>query len=241
MSLISDIRHAMAHPRNFRRRILAESAYALPSTGDMAAMDLYALYALWWEEGGGQESYGYNPQTFSSGRREDRIARLFEECLAKVSEALLEECRLALHDEAEQAFDAHLIPAEVIIRWAKQREFLHKLNAFVKGERFGYSDYMTFFSAPFWKEETDWYGGPAWAHIAEATMHLDAQFRRGDTKSLMFAVDKMFHIEHNTGTLSSKFKRLVVSKKTLDLRSQFTKSQDFLPYVSGTVRNLIRK
>lgn len=241
MNLISEIRRAMTIPRNFRRRILAESAYALPSTGDMAVMDLYAMYSLWWEEGGGQTAYGYNPTTFSNGKREDRVARLFEECLAKVAEVLLEEGRAALHDEAEQCFDPHLINAEVIIKWAKQREFLPRLAAFLRGDRFGYSDYVTLFSAPFWKEETDWYGGPPWAAISEAIMNLDAQFRRGEPKSLMLAVDKVFDIEHNTGTLASKFKRLVIKKQTLDLRAGFTRSQDFLPHVSGTVRDLIRK
>lgn len=242
MSLLTELRKSLFNdaPRNRRRKILFESVYVLPSSGDMAVYDLYCLYALFWEEGGGKEAYGYNPATFSNHKREDLISRTFEECLAKVAETLIAEGREALKDEAEQCLDQHLIDPNAVFQWARKAEFVPSLTRFINGGRFGYAEYVQLFAAPFWKEETDWYGGQPWAEISEALMRLDAQFRRGNAIPLMGAVDRVFDIEHNTGTLTSKFKHLKVSKQTLDLRAGFTKSQDFIPHVSSSVKRLIR-
>lgn len=239
-NLITEIRKLMSVPRTVRRRLLAESKYSLPSSGDKAIMDLYALYTLWWEEGTGKETYGYHPDTYRSNRREELVGKAFEDCLSVVGNALVLESREALKDEALQAFDPHLIDPNVIITWARKAEFLRKLAALHKGERFSYQDYMVFFAAPFWKTETDWYGGPAWAAIAEAVMKLDAAFRRGVSVQLMGAIDHLLDIEHNTGTLGSKLGKMKVKKSTLDLRAGFTSSKDFLPHVSGSVAALIR-
>ncbi len=231
----------MSRPFHARSLLLQESHYTLDSSGDKTLMGLYALYTLWWEEGSGKESYGYHPDTFQPSRREDIIGKAFEDCLSVVAKTLLEECREALFDEASNVFDMHLINPETVLKWARSHEFVRALHSLGARKGMSYQDYAMLFSAPFWEDECDLYGGKKWADISLAVMNLDAEFRRGNSVSLMGAVDRLLDLEHNTGSLGSKLTKMKVSKRTLDLRAGFTCSKDFLPYVSGPIARLIRR
>lgn len=114
-------------PTNRRRRILLEAQYIYPSTGDKAIMDLYALYALWWELGGGKASYGYEDTNVRNYKVREKVDRYFEEALVVISNTLLEESKEAIADEAENIFDEYLIPSQVVVDWFKENDMMPKL------------------------------------------------------------------------------------------------------------------
>jgi hypothetical protein len=239
-------------PLNKRRRILIESQYVYPSSGDKAIMDLYALYALWWELGGGKSTYGYAETNIRSHKIKERVDRYFEEALTVISNKLLEECKQAIGDEAENIFDEILFsnygvskPMQDMVQWFKQSQLLPKLQkAYNNGQGgvwfkvFDYGETAQIFAAPFWRH-ANLYGGKKWATITNTVRELDNALRRENVLNLMNSFDKLMDLEHNTGSLSSKLNQMKVSKETLDLRAGFRSPQEFLPYVSDQVKKLI--
>lgn len=232
-------------PLNFRRKLLIERQYVYPSSGDKAVMDLYALYTLWWDMGAGKEAAGYEQLNIRNHKRAERVNAFFSEALAKISHILLEESRHAIAEEMENIFDPYLLDSKKVFQWVKQNEWMERFKkVYTDGvaiswfKNFSYSDTVQVFGAPFW-EDADLYGGNNWARITEAVMKLDAEVRRGNNKDLMFAVDTLLDLEHNTGSLSQKLNRMKVSKETLDLRAGFRSAADFKPYVSPQVAALI--
>lgn len=243
-------------PTNRRRRMLLEAQYTYPSTGDKAIMDLYALYALWWELGGGKASYGYEDTNVRNYKVRAKVDRYFEEALVVISNTLLEESKEAIADEAEHLFDDILFsnyydgnelqkPLMEIVQWFKENELLKKFkDAYNNGEGgrwfkiFDYNTTSYIFSAPFWRH-ANLYGGDKWVTITETTRQLDNAIRREKVQNLMNAFDKFMDLEHNTGSLYSKLKRMKVSKETLDLRAGFRSAEEFKPYVSPQVARLI--
>ncbi len=243
-------------PINKRRQILIESQYVYPSSGDKAIMDVYALYALWWELGGGKASYGYAETSIRNHKVKERVDRYFEEALTVISNTLLEETKHAIGDEAENLFDEILFsdyseddkqhfPMKEMVTWFKQNSLLPKLQkAYNEGKGglwfkvFDYNETAYILSAPFW-EHANLYGGKKWATITNVTKELDNAIRRENVQSLMATFDKFMDLEHNTGSLYSKLNKMKVSKETLDLRAGFQSPKEFLPYVSPQVANLI--
>lgn len=233
-------------PINRRRKILIEALYVYPSSGDKAIMDVYALYALWWELGGGKSSYGYAETSIRNERVREKVDRAFEEALTVISNKLLQETKEAIADEAENIFDEHLIPSREVVAWFKQNNLLPKLQkAYNNGQggnwfgTFSYDETIQILGAPFWEEHANLYGGKKWSSITEVTKQLDNAIRRENVQSLLSTFDKFMDLEHNTGSLYSKLNQMKVSKETLDLRAGFQSVQDFLPYVSDQVKKLI--
>jgi hypothetical protein len=230
-------------PLNRRRKILLERQYSLPNSGDTAIMDLYALYTLWWEMGAGKEAAGYQQDNIVNYKRSEGVNRYFEECLAVVSNVLLRESKEAIADEAENVFDPYLLPSKRVFAWVQENDLMQNFHKAYNDKQwwkhFTYGQTMDMFNADFW-EEADMYGGEKWAGITNAVRTLDAAIRRGKDKDLMYAVDKLLDIEHNTGSLSSKLTKMKVDKNTLDLRAGFRSVQEFKPYVSSQVAQLIR-
>jgi len=233
-------------PINKRRKLLIESQYVYPSSGDKAIMDLYALYALWWELGGGKTAYDQAETNIRSHKVRERINRYFEEALAVISSVLLDETKDAIADEAENIFDEYLIPSTEVVKWFKSNALLPKLaKAYNDGSGdvwfnvFDYGETIHILSAPFWEEYANLYGGKKWSVITQVTKELDNAIRRDNTLALMHTFDKFMDLEHNTDSLYSKLKRMKVSKETLDLRAGFRSPKDFAPYVSDQVKKLI--
>lgn len=233
-------------PLNKRRKILLEAQYIFPSSGDKAIMDLYALYSLWWDFGGGKESGGYEQGNIRNYKVKERVDRFFEEALVVIADNLLKESKVAIEDEIENIFDSYLINPEDVMEWFKENGLLRELKtAYNDGEGgkwfkvFSYGKTMDIFGAPFWEKNAEFYGGDKWVEITQAVRDLDNALRRENVQNLMFAVDKLMDLEHNTGSLSSKLNKVKVNKKTLDLRSQFKSPKDFMPYVSPQVQKLL--
>lgn len=233
-------------PVNRRRKILLEAQYVYPSSGDKAIMDLYALYALWWELGGGKSAYNYEDTNVRNYKVREKVDRYFEEALVVISNTLLQEAKEAIADEAENIFDEYFIPSKDVVSWFKANNLLPKLAAAYNDGRggmwfnvFDYGDTISIMSAPFWKEHANLYGGQKWAEITQAVMQLDNAIRRENVSALMGSFDKLMDLEHNTGNLYSKLKKMKVSKDTLDLRAGFQSAKDFQPYVSDQVAKLI--
>jgi len=239
-------------PINRRRKILFESQYIFPSSGDKAIMDLYALYALWWEIGGGKSAYDYADTNTRNYKVRERINRYFEEALVTIANKLLEEAKDAIGDEAENIFDGSLFyydenknPFQEIVLWFKENNLLRKFKEFHDGggnipwmKIFNYDQTINVFSAPFWRH-ANLYGGEKWAVITQAVKELDNAIRREDVAKLMGSFDKLMDLEHNTGNLYSKLNQMKVSKNTLDLRAGFRSVKEFQPYVSDQVSKLI--
>lgn len=245
-------------PVNRRRKILLEAQYVYPSSGDKAIMDLYALYALWWELGGGKSAYGYEDTNVRNYKVREKVNRYFEEALVVITNTLLKEAKDSLADEAEHIFDQILFsnyrnnegemqkPLEEIVKWFKDRDMLQKFKeAYNDGKGgvwfdvFDYNDTISIMAAPFWKKHANLYGGQKWAEITQAVKELDNAIRREKVSSLMGSFDKLMDLEHNTGNLYSKLDKMKVSKNTLDLRAGFRSPKDFQPYVSDQVAKLI--
>lgn len=233
-------------PVNRRRKILLEAQYIYPSSGDKAIMDLYALYALWWELGGGKSAYNYEDTNVRNYKIREKVDRYFEEALVVIANTLLQESKDAIADEAENIFDEYLIPSKAIVAWFKENNLLPKLaEAYNDGKGgkwfdvFDYGDTISIMSAPFWKEHANLYGGQKWAEITQAVKELDNAIRRENVSALMGSFDKLMDLEHNTGNLYSKLKKMKVSKNTLDLRAGFKSAKDFQPHVSDQVAKLI--
>jgi hypothetical protein len=239
-------------PINRRRRILVESQYIFPSSGDKAIMDLYALYALWWEIGGGKEAYNYDDFNIRNHKVRERINRYFEEALVTIANKLLVEAKDAVGDEAEHVYDEILFsdydghkPLSEIVIWFKENNLLRKFKQYYDNngsikwfDLFNYDQTINMFSAPFWRH-ANLYGGEKWAAITQAVKELDNAIRREDVTKLMGSFDKLMDLEHNTGNLYSKLNQMKVSKKTLDLRAGFRSVKEFQPYVSDQVSKLI--
>ena len=246
--------------------LLVERQYTLPSNGDLLMMDLFALYTLWWSEGSGRAAYGrmgHNDSdvTVGSHGRAAAINYAFEECLATATRVLLHDARCAIHDELTDIIDETLIPTDELIKWCvgrpriawiimrdvngkstKSDEFLQagmaQLPPFAE---IGYDNAIEMFSCPLWVEYAELFGGPLWVKITEAVKNLDAH-KDASPKDLMFWIDRLYDMEHNTGRLGEKLSpRSRVSTKALDLRARLTTAKDFLPYVSDQVKRLIRQ
>lgn len=246
-------------PLNKRHRILVESQYTFPSSGDKAIMDLYALYTLWFELGGGKSAYGYEETNIRNFKLAEKVKRYFEESLAVICKVILDETKKSIADEAEYVFDDVLFspdkakeagenPLKEIVMWFKDAGMLRKFQAayhdglVVNGDwfnEFDYNDTISVFNAPFWRH-ANLYGGKKWADITTVTKDLDAAYRRGSEKDLMYNLDRFIDLEHNTGSLFSKLDKMKVNKETLDKRAEFKSVEDFLPYVSPQVASLIK-
>jgi hypothetical protein len=246
-------------PPNRRHRILVESQYVFPSSGDKAIMDLYALYTLWFELGGGKSAYGYEETNIRNFKLTERVKRYFEEALAVVCKIILEETKQAIAEEADYVFDnvlfspekareAGVNPLKEIVLWFKEAGMLRKFQTTYHDglnvaedwfKEFDYNETIAVFNAPFWRH-ANLYGGKKWADITEVTKDLDAAYRRGNEKDLMYNLDKFMDLEHNTGSLFTKLDKMKVENNTLNKRAGFRSAQEFLPYVSPQVAGLIK-
>lgn len=261
MNLITQIRESLPkfNPERSGRwtQIVERSEYSAPKTGDAAMFDLYALYALYWQEGSGREHYGYEPVTFLHSRK-TRIDRTFEEALFTNARRLLDASRKAVAEELENLFDPYLIDPMLVIPWVKENIWCAKpfqeISTLTEEDfgldfaeawwaRFDYHKTIMVYQAPFWKnEKSDMYGGEKWAVITDAVMDLDSKIRRGSLTELMSSLDRLYDLEHNTGSLSGKFERSMrVSKQALDIRAGVMDVTGFLPFVSPQVAKLIRR
>ncbi len=99
------------------------------------------------------------------------------------------------------------------------------------------------FTAPFWRSKrSDLYGGPAWATITERFGKLLDAFKRKDMNALAMEVDHTYDLDHNTGSIGSKYppgKR--VSGWSLDRRAEIGTLKDFSKRVSPSVAALINQ
>jgi hypothetical protein len=134
----------------------------------------------------------------------------------------------------------------VVVDWFKENDMMPKLAKAYNGGKggiwfsvFDYGDTLDILSAPFWEQYANLYGGDKWVTITETTRQLDNAIRREKVQNLMNAFVKFMDLEHNTGSLYSKLKRMKVSKETLDLRAGFRSAEDFKPHVSPQVAKLI--
>jgi hypothetical protein len=232
---------------NHRRRFLREKQYTMPSSGDGAIMDLYALQTLRQDMGADIEPSGCDPNDTAHHDNIKHINSTFTEALTKIATVLMRESRAAVAKEAEHLYDPYLIDPHHIHRWVRQNELTEKiLAAYNQGaleiwfKVFSYRETVQIFSAPFW-QEADLYGGTKWAIITDAVRELDAALRRGNDKELMVATDTLLSLEHNTGPLPSKLNRMKTSKETLELRSRLRTAGEFKLHVSSQVAMLIQR
>lgn len=249
---------------------LTERQYTLPSNGDTLLFDLHGLYAAWVQLGSGQEEYGQPVTRVTNETRRKLIDRTFTECAVDTAHLLVRECTAALMDELENMTDEYLIPTEVVGAWLWEhlpRDVAIKFfvsddmaDLVVRADagdpaafddvfivlpdsfaEIGYHLALRIFGAPWWAKHADMYGGEKWVKITEAVMQLHDAIKRGKSpKDLMFFIDRLYDLEHNTGALVGKLGSLArVSKKALDTRAELRTPKDFARFCSPMVRNIL--
>ena len=110
------------------------------------------------------------------------------------------------------------------------------------------------FMYPGWtNEKSDIFGGKKWADIVNATRDLISAWKndRGQSslKNIIYAIDKIYDLEHHTGAVGEKLGDLFVSKSLLNKRFSAKSVQDLVnlgvsPYVknlSNAVQSLARQ
>lgn len=83
---------------------------------------------------------------------------------------------------------------------------------------------------------TEMFGGSQWFYISGLIKKL-ADAKR--PKDVVFYIDQLYDVEHNTGTLLSKIPPLYVPTQMLDVRAELRDPRDFMPYVSSECRRLL--
>lgn len=213
----------------------------------------YALYALWYEIGSGKEAYGTPSTVIVSHRRQEAIDRAFEECTFSLASLMVKEGKRLVLREINNACDSSLIPVAAVRKWVSrasptvQECFAYDvmLNEFLEfdydafWEKCGWSGAIEILNAPFWTKYTDFWGGPKWVAIADKFEDLDAAVQRGKLLDIVYRIDILYDLQHNTGALFSKRGPLQVQKSDLDQRFQLRSVKSFLPFVPESVRNLI--
>lgn len=226
-------------------------------------MDLYTLYALWYEQGGGKTAYaggGFEQGAPVNELRRKRIADMFEVSLLSQAKLLINIMIKAIPDEVSSIFDEHLIPWSHVQRdldGTALYDRLEKLRsiavpkslydppndvAFQKAiwREFTVMEIHKLFALPLWKEEScDQYGGAAWARIVETFGRLVEAYKAQVPKNLMYWVDRVYDLAHNNGSIMTKApKKWRVSKADLDYRAN-AKLADFKKVCSPIVQNMI--
>lgn len=227
--------------------------------------DWYALYALWFTCGIGQQELGYTstkgggekaPELPATPKimplnREQAIRNAFEECTRQLAIRLVNALRWAVADEMWNVTDEYLIPPSEVALYAEREEgpFRKLLGSDGKPSVpdpqsfwnvFSYSDTVKIFQANFWSEYADAYGGTRWASIATALQDLHNALKRGNITGIIGLIDSIYDMEHNTGALTDKLPfDAKVSKPVLDVRFKLSSPEDYLPHVSPHVKGLI--
>jgi hypothetical protein len=259
--------HRQQDQRAFLREViismenLDEATYRLPGSGRMAFYDLYALSALQWMIGGGKAQQGYADPNIVPERRREIIEGAFDACVRDLAARMVDDIKLLAYDEAESAVDEYLVAPHAFNAWLQNEASPRLRQAFIpreKGEdgeqlwdlaepsifwsNAGFPGAMQLFAAPFWAADADQYGGPRWADIVQVAMRLLRSIKEHDPAlRMMLLVDRLFDIEHNTGSLFSKsVSTIKVGKADLDRRASIRTVVEFLPLVSPFVRNIIQ-
>lgn len=238
------------------RRVLNEIQYHPPEDGKTAFADLYALYHMWWLYGSGKESYGYTRTSNLPSRLENTIDDFFIHAVFHHGKVLTEALLAAIYDELENMTDDYIIPdQQSVAQYADKHGIRLLTNAdgslsLPQPRDFwssvGLNGAYKLFAFPGWKnEKSDLYGGERWMKIVNATRDLVAAWKKGrkgkDAVDLMYAIDKVYDLEHNTGAMGTKLGKLAVDKSILDKRFQAKSLQDLVNIgVSPDVKNLAK-
>jgi hypothetical protein len=132
--------------------------------------------------------------------------------------------------EAEENNDpwamSFTIPAETIFKIAK--------NNFSSVDKF-MNVAKTLFLKAEWDEN---YGGPSWARIVDGYFRLKSAT---NTNSLIVAIDHVYDLQHNTGSIFTKLKDYDFGRwieKVLDYKRDVRSSKDLLNKVSPSMKKL---
>jgi hypothetical protein len=217
-----------------------------PSRDSVTAFwDFYALYLLWFKVEGWQGKYSTGQIT-----NEARV-RLIRNALwaSSISQAyaLGNAVMKAVEDEFGNLDDEYIIPQDEVRKWFNDHPKLkRKLEQYKESPSQGLWYYFTvpdverIFTAPFWRSDlSDAFGGPPWAIITRQLGKVMESLRTGDVDRLALAVDSTYDLEHNTGSILTKFKS-DITKSVLDRRAAIGSLDQFIPLVSENVRSLIR-
>ena len=241
---------------------LDEATYRLPGSGRTAFYDLYALSAVHFLIGGGKAQQGYADQNIVPERRRETIEGAFDACVRDLAARMVADVKALAYDEAENAVDEYLVAPSAFNAWLQNEASNRLRQAFVPrteksedGEQLwdlaepttfwanaGFPGAAQMFAAPFWEAGADQYGGPRWSDIVRVAMRLLRSIKEHESAlRMMLLVDRLFDIEHNTGSLFSKaVSTIKVGKADLDRRANIRTVAEFLPLVSPFVRNIIQ-
>jgi hypothetical protein len=90
--------------------------------------------------------------------------------------------------------------------------------------------------------KADWesdYGGDSWGEIVKVYKELIDKMENAEAKDLVVIIDKIYDMEHNTGSVLNKGD-LLISKSDLDLRANFADLSDFATMsISSNVKKIV--
>ena len=217
-----------------------------PSKNQLTSFwDFYALYLLYFKVEGWQGKYSSG--TITNEARVKLIREAFWASTVDQAYRLGNILMRASAEELDSVFDEYIIPQDEVKKWGMDNPALYEKLQSIKGQKpasfwetLTISDFERIFRARFWRSDlSDLYGGPPWVKIVGALGNLIENLKGKDVDSLAIAVDTVYDLEHNTGSIITKFKS-PITKATLDKRAAMGSLEEFMPLVSQTVRNLIR-
>lgn len=217
-----------------------------PSKNSLTSFwDFYALYLLYFKVEGWQGKYSTG--TITSEARVRLIREAFWASAVDQAYKLGNVLMKASAEELDSIFDEYIIPQDEVRKWGAENPALYEKIQLIKGkkpssfwETLTISDFERLFRAPFWRSDlSDLYGGPPWEKIVRTLGKLIENLKGKDVDSLAIAVDAVYDLEHNTGSILTKFKS-PITKAILDKRASIGSLEEFLPMVSQTVKNLIK-
>jgi hypothetical protein len=232
-------------PFNFPKSVSLLERYS-PSTNAITAFwDFYGLYFLWFKVEGWQGKY--DTGVIANEAKVRLIRDSFWSATVSQAKYLGAGVLKAVKDEFSNIYDDYLIPPELIRKWGYDNPTLYAKIIELRDQSgsfwdiFTIPDLVNIFNAPFWRNsESDLYGGPPWAKICQALGVLLEATKVGDMSKLAMAIDNIYDLDHNTGSISSKFPaKSRVDKDILDKRAAIKSLDDFIPLVSPSVRGMI--
>lgn len=228
-----------------------------------AFWDFYGLYFIWWKLEGWRTSY--KTGVITNEARIKYVREAFLKASVQQADYLLQGLSRFIADEFGNLYDEYLVEPSEVKEWGNDNITLYQkilrlapsdsqfVSSYMKldpddqvstGEKFWavvkVPDVIRIFNAPFWRGKSDLYGGPPWAQITERFGKLLEAFKRKSLNDLAMQIDQTYDLDHNTGSISSKFpKNKRVDTAVLDQRHDIPDIASFIPLVSPSVAAMI--
>ena len=195
-----------------------------------------------------------------------KVDELFESITYQLARKMVDVGGKLVHEEIENICDPSLVPADVLRYWLHNDALPSVRMSFHFDDNTGeyvmpsYHDFWStcgwngavqLLSADLWQSwaETDagwvpdgkpfYWGGSKWSDICRCFIDLISAIKHDNLHSVAYRIDRIYDVQHNTGSLFSKHCPLQVSKADLDNRAEIRDISGFIPHVPQQLVSLI--